>query len=317
MALAAPQQRPPLRNAPTPAPSARGAFVGSVTPTPSFHPFVQAKLRIPGSDMGRASIETPGRTNYAFDTGRATAAHLADPDVVRRFNNLDDQRLSDYRDRSSDLVVIEFIGDILDAREIAKRAVVHRIVANYAEAQRKGTDQPGGACFAVARERVETATKEVAGESLTEGLAPDDIATFDRLWGVHITPKVEWLKLPEEFRGKGSAGAIAFGGKGQLVDQNGIWSGGLEPGAVIQTWKKASDFTLVKDGDRPTDYGHSFIFIRYVRQDGKITGIRIADQGFQSEDTLKKSDYGFWVGANIRIAGARPFVKPRMRPPEF
>ncbi len=294
------------------------AAATSVRPTHtargSVHPVVQAKLRggisaATRSDtlIRRKPAEDFGRTDYAFDTGRATAAQLQDPVIVERFNAMSDEQLEQYRAKSRDFAVIEFIGDILQASEDARREVVRQVVKNYAASVRAGTAEPGGACFAVARERVEEATRQVAGESLTAGLDPAQVSTFDRLWGVLITPKSTWLDLPEEYRGKGSAGAIAFAGKGQLVDQS------LASSGLARSFRPGErPVQEVKMGNVPESYGHSFIFIRYVRgRTGNIVGMRIADQGFQSESTLKKSAYGFWVGANILIPAPRPFVSPR------
>jgi hypothetical protein len=40
--------------------------------------------------------------------------------------------------------------------------------------------------------------------------------------------------LPEEYRTKGAAGAMASAKLGTIVEADGIWGGMLEPGAVVQ-----------------------------------------------------------------------------------
>ena len=132
----------------------------------------------------------------------------------------------------------------------------------------------------------------------------DRTSVFGRLWGSYIDPKKTWLDLPEFYRGKGAAGAMAYEGLGRLVDSNGIWRGDLEPGAVIQTWHDAADVDRVRDGDLPVSYGHSFIFLNYVYTGSAISGIAMADQGYQNSAPLAQGDYGFWVGANLGRARA-------------
>jgi hypothetical protein len=61
---------------------------------------------------------------------------------------------------------------------------------------------------------------------------------------------------------------MAYAGLGTLVDSDAIWAGKLEPGAVIQTWAVASDYGRVKNGQKPTSYGHSFLFLNYVYSGG-------------------------------------------------
>ncbi|MGS0528025.1 hypothetical protein ACU8V7_25355 [Zobellia nedashkovskayae] len=58
----------------------------------------------------------------------------------------------------------------------------------------------------------------------------------------------EWRTLPEEYRGKGNAGAIAYAGMGTLVDSSGIWSGQLRPGALMQVWRYKEDYEKVVQG---------------------------------------------------------------------
>lgn len=169
-----------------------------------------------------------------------------------------------------------------------------KIVENYNKAASK---TPGGLCYEATYARVSAAAKQV-GVALP---ALDRTGEFGRLWASFIKPKESWLELSEDYRGKGAAGAIASAGLGTLVDSQGIWSGKLKPGAVIQTWKTTSDYERVRDGDKVENdsYGHSFIFLNYVYSGSAVSGIAIADQGFQSGDPLAKGEYGFWVAANL------------------
>jgi len=173
-----------------------------------------------------------------------------------------------------------------------------KVVENYNSSTNK---KPGGLCYEASYARVKEAGKSI-------GAVPPDLdrtSTFGRLWGSHIKPKESWLKLPEEFRGKGAAGAMAWAKLGTLVEMDGIWRGELKPGAVIQVWKSPGDFERVKKGDEVVDHswGHSFLFLNYVYSGSSITGMAIADQGFENEDPLAKGDYSYWVGANLNAKG--------------
>jgi len=176
-----------------------------------------------------------------------------------------------------------------------------RIIENYEAAEDKA---PGGACIALALKRVKQAYRDIFGEEVTKSLPEGKTSKqFDRLANSHIVPKKVWLTLPEEYRGKGLAGAMAFAGKGTLIEQAQIWSGALLPGAVLQTWELEDDFERVKEGKAPEGIGHSFIFMHYNRKndepDGDIEGMDIADNGYQSEGAIDESAWGYWVAANV------------------
>jgi RHS repeat-associated protein len=122
----------------------------------------------------------------------------------------------------------------------------------------------------------------------------------------------KWKDIPEQYRAKGMAGAMAHAGLATLVDD--VWSGDLKPGAVVQFWTSQKDYEGIRDGtgyDKAgnswfnealglEDFGHSAIFLGYKRNWlGKIKGIEIADQrGIQ---TISKDDWKYPVvfGANI------------------
>lgn len=169
-----------------------------------------------------------------------------------------------------------------------------RIVANYLASNNK---KPGTDCFAAAYARINEASKQVCQSSLPPLNA---FEAFDRLWAMKNDPKSTWLNLPQEYRGKGSAGAMTHLGRGSLVDKSSIWNGGLLPGALVQTWKLQSDFERVRDGDPATNIGHSFIFLEYVKNGSTIIGMKIADQGTGWDDgTLASGTFDYWVGANL------------------
>ena len=187
--------------------------------------------------------------------------------------------------------------------------VAQKLVNNYYLSSEK---TPGGHCLAVAKARFEEAYKDVYGHEIYEDL-PDSIATeqlspsevFDNLFDTATKRDPEWQNLPLEYRAKGSAGALAMVGMGDLIDSKGVWSGELRPGAMVQVWRLEKDFEKVRRGARALDfdpYGHSFIFLEYVYdEEGIIEGMRIADQGYQSYRPLVPRDYEVWWGVNIKI----------------
>jgi RHS repeat-associated protein len=149
----------------------------------------------------------------------------------------------------------------------------------------------GGDCFAVSKVRVDKAMKQVTKLSLSSNVKYRyaNQLTFNRIWNVSGQQFV-----PEEYEGKGSAGAIEYAGLGEYVTEEEIWSGVLQPGAVIQVW--ASENGFQHDG---SDYGHSFIFLGYTYDsDGVIDGMNIADQGYQNGN-LQRSAWGTWHGGNF------------------
>ncbi|WP_158978562.1 hypothetical protein [Cellulophaga sp. L1A9] len=190
-----------------------------------------------------------------------------------------------------------------------KSPVAEKIVENYLTSQNK---EPGGHCLSVSKHRFEQAYKEVHGHLPYQDL-PDHMASkrytskqvFDLLYVSASDTKPEWRSLPEEYRGKGNAGAIAYAGMGTLVDTSGIWSGQLRPGALVQVWRYKEDYELVVKGvdvKKLDPYGHSFVFISYVRDDkNEIVGLKIADQGFQSYRPLVPQDYEVWWAVNLSI----------------
>ncbi len=171
--------------------------------------------------------------------------------------------------------------------------VGNQMVADYRRGHRYS-----GTCNRDAYARERRASKKVSSTPLRRW---DNKSDFGRLWGSLIRNKERWEALPEEYRGMGAPGAMVWKGWGTLVDQTGIWSGNLMPGAVIQTWRVKADYERVKQGKKPNNYGHSFIFRKYVRRNNAIIGMKVADNRFHGNRTVVPSSYGFWVGANIYI----------------
>ncbi len=191
----------------------------------------------------------------------------------------------------------------------SKSPVADKIVENYLNSVNK---EPGGHCLSVSKGRFEQAYKEVHGHLPYQDL-PDSTASkfhtakqvFNLLYASASEKHQEWRSLPEEYRGKGNAGAIAYAGMGTLVDTTGIWSGQLRPGALMQVWWHKEDYEKVVRGvnvKKLDPYGHSFIFISYVRDaNNEIIGLKIADQGFQSYRPLLPRDYEVWWAVNLNI----------------
>ncbi len=195
-----------------------------------------------------------------------------------------------------------------DSFEI-RSPVAEKLVDNYLKSEIK---EPKGHCLSVSKGRFEQAYKEVHGHPVYQDL-PDSMATkkftakqvFNLLYVSASETEQGWRSLPERYRGKGNAGAIAYAGMGTLVDAIGVWGGQLRPGALMQVWRFKDDYEQVVQGVDVKEldpYGHSFIFIGYVRNEkNEITGLEIADQGFQSYRPLRPSDYEVWWGVNLTI----------------
>ncbi|WP_273566883.1 hypothetical protein [Maribacter halichondriae] len=187
--------------------------------------------------------------------------------------------------------------------------VADKLVEIYLNSENK---EPKGHCLSVSKGRFEQAYKQVHGHSLYQDL-PDSMATklftpkqvFNLLYSSASETEQGWRSLPEKYRGKGNAGAIAYAGMGTLVDTSAIWSGQLRPGALMQVWRFKEDYEQVVQGvdvKKLDPYGHSFIFISYVRNEkNAIIGLKIADQGFQSYRPLVPSDYEVWWAVNLSI----------------
>lgn len=172
-----------------------------------------------------------------------------------------------------------------------------KVVENYNKSNNK---RPGGRCYEAGYARVKEASRQLGAAALPGTLENNN--KFGRLWGSLIQFKNRWLKLPEEYRGKGAAGAMAWAGRGTLVEMEDIWAGKLKPGAVIQTWTNRDDFDRVQAGGSATDSGHSFIFLNYIYDGSAITGMAVADQGNKDLKPLVQGVYGYWVGANLSTA---------------
>lgn len=190
-----------------------------------------------------------------------------------------------------------------------KSLVAQRIVENYIKSENK---EPNGHCLTVSKTRFEKAYKEIHGHSVYQDL-PDYMGTkmytpkqvYNLLYVSASDTKRGWRSLPEDYRGKGNAGAVAYAGMGTLVDTKGVWAGELQPGALMQVWRYYKDYEkVVKGADvkKLDPYGHSFIFIAYVRNEkNEIEGLKIADQGFQGYRPLVPRDYEVWWGVNLSI----------------
>lgn len=172
-----------------------------------------------------------------------------------------------------------------------------KVVENYNSTANK---EPGEPCYETCYARIKQAGNSagVAVPTWSNG------NTFGMIWGSLIA-QPGWKDVPDEYKGLGAAGAMAWAGYGTLVDTVGVWRGDLEPGAVIQVWKTAAGYDNVKKGNPA--YGHSFIFLNYVYSGPTITGMAIADQGYQNDKPLVRTAWEVWFGANLfRKPGGEP-----------
>ncbi len=62
----------------------------------------------------------------------------------------------------------------------------------------------------------------------------------------------------------------------------------------------------MRQGLKPGEYGHSFVFLRYVWDGASVVGMKVADNGYYGQRTAKRSDWGFWIGCNLTVAGDLP-----------
>lgn len=175
----------------------------------------------------------------------------------------------------------------------------NQIVSNYSESKLKASH---GLCYEVVYKRV----REAAAQVNARLPIFDNTSDFSRIWGSLIAPKRSWLALPEEYRGMGAAGALAYWGLGTLVDKDGVWGGQLKPGAVMQLWEVSSDFDRAKRGDPVVASGHSIIFLNYVYAGAAVKALTYADQGSGLRYTLERGDYAYWVGCNLTWGGRAP-----------
>lgn len=234
---------------------------------------------------------------------------------LTEISNFDEEAdVSIQKDSNDEVKVVLSPESVIDTSELTTNSevisrVADKIVENYIDAKNK---EPEGHCLVISKRRFMKAYKDIYGHSVYDDL-PNYMATkyyssrevFDNLYvsasGVHRG----WRSLPIKYRGKGNAGAIAYAGMGTLVGRDGIWSGELRPGAPMQVWRFKDDYEdVVKGVDKKNfdPYGHSFIFIGYLRNEkNEIIGIRIADQGFQSYRPLLPRDYEVWWAVNLTV----------------
>lgn len=83
----------------------------------------------------------------------------------------------------------------------------------------------------------------------------------------------------------GFGGALELGGEGRLVEDAGVWSGQLKPGAAIQIWHSRDLTKLTNNG------GHSQIFLNYTyEKNGDIKGMNIFDNAAGPRERIKSED---------------------------
>lgn len=168
-------------------------------------------------------------------------------------------------------------------------------------------------CYRDSYRRVRFASRQVSHRPLS---AWNGNSQFCRLWGSLIRNDGVWLTFPEAYRGLGAPGALASIGMGMPVDQQGIWSGWLSPGAVLQTWDTRADYEGVRRGEKTGVFGHSFVFLRYVWSGFAIVGMKVADNGYHGRAIVKQSAWGFWTATNLTFLSDVPRIfSPRGEQP--
>jgi hypothetical protein len=188
-------------------------------------------------------------------------------------------------------------------------------LADFAAAD---TIEIGKDCFEAAYNRL----KHVYEENSKQLPKNNDGSDFAYLWSSHIDDATRWKKIDATYRACGPAGALTSSGLATLVNHKQIWEGNLKPGAIVQIWdvwvknpapttgsepsgNKANGikvFNGIHKAEKIPDYmGHVFIFLNYEKDSaGKITGVRIADQGTKwSPKLVKENTFGLWIGANL------------------
>ena len=143
-------------------------------------------------------------------------------------------------------------------------------------------------CSIATQERLTEGYRQATGQALV------DEANSDKFRVILHSISSRMKDVDEQYRATGAAGALVFLGIGTFVTQDEIWDGkALLPGAAMQVWRKKSDVERVKQGKEPKSTGTSFVFIKYVGENSMQV------KHFGDFDTIKKSSYQFWVGANL------------------
>jgi RHS repeat-associated protein len=218
--------------------------------------------------------------------------------------------------------------------------VSQQVISNYNRDKDNGNNVTGKvlACYPTVWKRVQGAYKDSKIQGPKELNKPftKTNKNSNRIWpkGYDDFTKLfstsggrSWSKIDEVYRAKGAPGALASVGFADIIDD--VWSGDLQPGAVLQMWNTESDFKSLRDDGKfdnwdyasnfvklrniwngartekeinnGTNAGHSAIFIGYTRSHGIITGLRYADQWGEKEVSRFSflQPYNFVVGGNI------------------
>jgi hypothetical protein len=143
-------------------------------------------------------------------------------------------------------------------------------------------------CSIATQERLTEGYRQATGQPLVDEASSDEFRVI-----LHsITSRMK--DVDEQYRATGAAGALVFLGKGTFVTHDEIWDEKkLLPGAAMQVWRKKSDVERVKQGKKPRSTGTSFVFIKYVGENSMQV------KHFGDYETIRKSTYQFWVGANL------------------
>lgn len=137
---------------------------------------------------------------------------------------------------------------------------------------------PRGNCYSTSAARINKGYEDMFGET------PIDYSQNAR--GEFTTADYQTASTQSgcENFGYGVGGALANGGEGATVDNEGVWAGELKPGAALQIWYTNDPEMIGRTS------GHSQIFIDYQYEDGEISGLQVYDNSGALE-ILSRSVY--------------------------
>lgn len=152
----------------------------------------------------------------------------------------------------------------------------------------------GGMCFAVSMARTNKAFVDEFGVHAISL----DLRRRDYLYSGTIVNSI-----PKQYFGYGVGGALALKGYATLVNEEDVWEGKLEEGAMIQYWNGNNLTEIInrikrRNPNNP-QMGHSLVFKAYQTDaSGNIIGLKLYDYTGVNR-TLTKGDGRLVLGANL------------------
>ena len=151
-------------------------------------------------------------------------------------------------------------------------------------------DKPGSNCYVVTAARVNKAYCDLYG-----------VTPIDFTENADGTYTSESYKTSSAQSGQQNyefavGGALFNQNLGTLVNSDGVWSGELKKGAVIQYWRSTDPDNLISNG------GHSQVFLNYTYdENGRINGMVLFDNsGYRNAPKDKVSERTYF-GTNINF----------------